>query len=188
MYGRDNRLKVARDEAAHEAEQAVQREKHRAAEAQARRQLLLERAKQRRAEAIGDKAGSDSDTADAAAVEAGDAGTEAQLLLLLQQQDEACRDARGSRRPSLQERQEKQLQGHHAHQQQQQVSTELQEEPVLEHINFWKEFETKAQHPERQVRSCCILVAMHHVLIDPSTNACYTNYTCQSVVSASLFV
>jgi hypothetical protein len=27
----------------------------------------------------------------------------------------------------------------------------------LEHINFWKEFETKAQHPERQVSAvaCC---------------------------------
>jgi hypothetical protein len=157
VYGRDNRLKVARDEAAHEAEQAVQREKHRAAEAQARRQLLLERAKQRRAEAIGDKAGSDSDTADAAAAEAGDAHAEAQLLQ--QQQEEACWvDPRDSKRLRLQERQEKQLQVHHAHQQQQ-VSTELQEEPVLEHINFWKEFETKAQHPERQVCSSCRLGA-----------------------------
>jgi hypothetical protein len=24
---------------------------------------------------------------------------------------------------------------------------------MLEHINFWKDFETKAQHPERQVSS-----------------------------------
>lgn len=42
-------------------------------------------------------------------------------------------------------------------QQQQQLSTApddgvQEEEPVLEHINFWKELETKAQHPERQVR------------------------------------
>jgi hypothetical protein len=36
--------------------------------------------------------------------------------------------------------------------QQQQQQEEAEPEPVLEHINFWKELEAKAQHPERQVR------------------------------------
>jgi hypothetical protein len=45
-----------------------------------------------------------------------------------------------------------QLQQHLVEQQQQQQQ-ETEPEPVLEHINFWKEQETKAQHPERQVRA-----------------------------------
>lgn len=47
MYGRENRLKVARDEAKYEEEQAEQRQRHEAAEREFRRQQLLDRARQR---------------------------------------------------------------------------------------------------------------------------------------------
>lgn len=165
VYNRDNRLKVARDEAAHAAEQAEQQEKHRAAEAQARRQLLLERAKQRRAAAVNghadaDAAGSDATDADA------DADLQQQQLEALQRDARhhspphaahmqlEVSDSRARKRQRVQEGEQQhglQLQ----EQPQQVVSTvqDAEQEPVLEHINFWKEFETKAQHPERQVSS-----------------------------------
>jgi hypothetical protein len=47
VYNRDNRLKVARDEEAFEAKQAVLREASQRADAEARRQLLLSRARER---------------------------------------------------------------------------------------------------------------------------------------------
>lgn len=47
VYNRDNRLKVARDEAKYEAEQAEVRARAEAADRERRRQLLLERARQR---------------------------------------------------------------------------------------------------------------------------------------------
>ena len=47
VYGREQRLKVARDEAKYEEEQAAIREKAEAADRERRRQLLLQRARQR---------------------------------------------------------------------------------------------------------------------------------------------
>ena len=47
MYGRENRLKVAQDEAKYEEEQKEQRARHEQAERETRRQLLLARARQR---------------------------------------------------------------------------------------------------------------------------------------------
>ena len=47
MYGREQRLKVARDEAKYEEEQAAVRERAEAADREARRQLLLQRARRR---------------------------------------------------------------------------------------------------------------------------------------------
>jgi hypothetical protein len=49
VYNQDNRLKVARDEAKYEAEQKELRDKHQAAERGFRHQLLLQRARERRA-------------------------------------------------------------------------------------------------------------------------------------------
>lgn len=47
VYGRENRLKVARDEEQFEAEQKEIRDKHEQAEREFRHKLLLERARQR---------------------------------------------------------------------------------------------------------------------------------------------
>ncbi len=47
VYGRENRLKVARDEAKYEEEQAAVRERAEQADRERRRQLLLERARHR---------------------------------------------------------------------------------------------------------------------------------------------
>lgn len=47
VYGREQRLKVARDEAKYEEEQAAVRERAEAADRERRRQLLLQRARQR---------------------------------------------------------------------------------------------------------------------------------------------
>lgn len=47
VYGREQRLKVAQDEAKYEEEQAAIREKAEAADRERRRQLLLQRARQR---------------------------------------------------------------------------------------------------------------------------------------------
>ena len=47
MYGRENRLKVSQDEAKYEEEQAAVRERAADADRERRRQLLLERARQR---------------------------------------------------------------------------------------------------------------------------------------------
>lgn len=171
VYGRDNRLKVARDEAAHAAQQAEQDEKHRAAEAQARRQLLLERAKQRRQAALGGHADALEGSRDGSASDADadlelqqheqrSAGQRKPSAHARQQQGSAHRslDDPGSRAHKRQRVQEdlqdhQQLQAQQQHQQGQQLSTadDVQEERALKHINFWEELETKAQHPERQV-------------------------------------
>lgn len=50
MYGRENRLKVARDEAKFEEDNKLKRERHVQAEREARRAALLQRARQRQAE------------------------------------------------------------------------------------------------------------------------------------------
>lgn len=172
VYGRDNRLKVARDEAAHAAEQAEQQEKHRAAEAQARRQLLLERARQRRAAAGGH--------ADAGAGEdASDPDADMPEQLQGQQQRHARRqappdthiqqeqqqldfpDSRAHKRRRVQEsEQQHELQLQEQQQRVCAVQEDMQQEPVLEHINFWKEFESKTQHPERQVGTRSSFAAM----------------------------
>jgi hypothetical protein len=47
VYGRENRLKVSRDEAKYEEEQAAIRERAEQADRERRRQLLKERARQR---------------------------------------------------------------------------------------------------------------------------------------------
>jgi hypothetical protein len=154
VYNRDNRLKVARDEAEHAEQQRELDEKHKAAEAQARRKLLLERARERRAAALGDLAGN------AAAAEQSDGDSDGALTAAPQQhqQEQARRSvhAAAAAAPAAAARDLQDNGQHEAHwqpHQQPHLQLELDQEsqPVLEHINFWKDLESKAQHPEREV-------------------------------------
>jgi cbb3-type cytochrome oxidase subunit 3 len=157
VYNRDNKLKVARDEAKHAAEQQELQERHRAAEAQARRKLLLQRARQRRAEALGgavvaaegEESGSDDEEEREEEEIAGQQQQQQLQVQLLHPVEE--KQGRKRQRQHQQQYQEDEVDG--LQQQQQQQLQEVEPQPVLEHINFWKEQEAKAQHPERQVGS-----------------------------------
>lgn len=145
-------MKVARDEAAHAEQQRELDEKHKAAEAQARRKLLLERAKERRAAALGDLArhagaGQDEDESDHQLTEA----PEPHQLEQAQQLGHAATAAADA--TALQDSAQHEAHGQPHQQLQLQLDHKAQAQPVLEHINFWKDLECKAQHPEREV--CC---------------------------------
>ncbi len=101
VYNRDNRLKVAQDEAKAREQEEEARQRHEQAEREHRHQLLLQRA--RGAAAGGQQAGDEAAAVDQAP---------GQELQVVQQQ---------------------------------------QQQP-LEHINFWKEEETRVQHPDNEVR------------------------------------
>lgn len=124
VYNRDNRLKVAQDEAKARQEQQEAEERHQQAEREFRHQQMLAKA----------------------------TGTSGSLLLAPAEptQPAQCQPAPAAAEPAA-------------------------EQPVLEHINFWKDLEMKAQHPEVEVRGAehwktCNLHASVHgsALIDVS--------------------
>eukprot|EP00879_Flechtneria_rotunda_P009217 GHRR01009650.1.p1 GENE.GHRR01009650.1~~GHRR01009650.1.p1 ORF type:complete len:462 (+),score=180.56 GHRR01009650.1:154-1386(+) len=135
VYNRDNRLKVARDEAQHNARERELQGKHRVAEAQARRHLLLERARERRTAVLGITSANVDEEGDVDA--AAGADTQHTLASAHEQDDDWREQHHQQQMQALQQPQpQRQRQG-------------SPEKPVLEHINFWKDLEAKAQHPER---------------------------------------
>eukprot|EP00198_Chlamydomonas_reinhardtii_P001948 XP_001691284.1 predicted protein [Chlamydomonas reinhardtii] len=106
VYNRDNRLKVAQDEAKAQAKEDEARERHEQAEREHRHALLLRRAGGDAGLELG--GGAEGDGAAAAAT------------------DQEGAEAGGS------------------------GAADGQPDKKLEHINFWKEQETKLQHPENE--------------------------------------
>lgn len=151
MYNRDNRLKVARDEAKHAAQEQELQAKHKAAEAESRRKMLLQRAKERRAEVL-NSAGLADEAAALGSLSAAAEESDCQDDYAVGLQQEA--DER--RQDSIQQQQQ-QDQPYR-----QQPAVGDQQQPVLEHINFWKDLEAKAEHPDRQVRQHIRFSVHHH--------------------------
>lgn len=99
----------------------------------------MQRAKERRAEAL----------QCAGLVEAAEAGNDGTAVT-----DDEQLDSHAAQDPAEEHEQIADLQLFQAqHNEQQQLQQEVEQEPVLEHINFWKDLEAKAEHPDRQVRS-----------------------------------
>ena len=164
---------MQRDEAKHAEAEGEAKQKHQAAEAQYRHQLLLKRARERN----GTAAPADSDHAVNVAL-GKEAGTHQHLE---QQQHEAAADHPPPKRAkatvqdapvqgrAVQQQQHQRAQMHlsqksHAQlerhqQQQQQQQQEEQGQQQQGHISFWAEEESKAQHPDKEVWSCWVLIA-----------------------------
>ncbi len=160
MYGRENRLKVARDEAKHAAEEEELKQRHQAAERQYRHSLLLHRAQQREAGHTSDAGGSsDAGGAGDAAGEAAVGVFEDALLQQLSQQqqeqqlDAADRHRRKRQRVSAAATAAAALAPGEAADLEAAAAEASLGSGKLRHINFWEELEVKAQHPERQVSS-----------------------------------
>lgn len=136
-------MKVSRDEAKHAAQEAELQAKHRAAEAEARRKLLLERAKERRAEVLqGAGLTTTAEQQDEPSTLEENHSGKAEVADGLLQHHEYDQYALQQQQTQEQPWQLREVQQQDAGQEQ---------EPVLEHINFWKDLEAKAEHPDRKV-------------------------------------
>eukprot|EP00891_Asterochloris_glomerata_P002108 jgi/Astpho2/2108/Aster-x1039 len=134
VYGRENRLKVARDEAAYEEEQQAKRAKHQKAEQEHRRQQLLQRARQ--------KYGTEESSSDVAALAAPaaskEAATEQPALLTAAascSSSEAGRPLAATEAPAEDSAV---------------VKAPEEGQGLLQHINFWQQDELRLEHPEVQ--------------------------------------
>ncbi|DBB08958.1 TPA: hypothetical protein ACH3X3_007593 [Trebouxia sp. C0006] len=123
VYGRENRLKVARDEAKFEEENKIKRERHIQAEREARRAALLQKARQRQAE---------HQVIDV--VPAVSAHVHQEAAQQLPEEKQECAGTQAVQ-PVLPEAQ---------------LRTQNNKGQMLKHINFWHEDELKMAHPEVQ--------------------------------------
>lgn len=136
VYGRENRLKVARDEAQHAAEEAEALEKHLKAEAEHRHRLLLQRARQRR----------NTDHQQQPALEAADNQDHEQEDSLEHAPLLTVEERPSTNSPPAATAV---------------ASTTEKAEDTPGHINFWADLEAKAAHPDKEVSSSHNLVNTH---------------------------
>eukprot|EP00877_Chromochloris_zofingiensis_P004913 jgi/Chrzof1/14422/Cz09g02100.t1 len=125
VYGRENRLKVARDEAQHAAEEAEALEKHLKAEAEHRHRLLLQRARQRR----------NTDHQQQPALEAADNQDHEQEDSLEHAPLLTVEERPSTNSPPAATAV---------------ASTTEKAEDTPGHINFWADLEAKAAHPDKE--------------------------------------
>ncbi len=179
VYGRENRLKVSRDEAAAAADEAVAAAAAAKAEAEFRRGRMLDRARRRRLgegevedEGAEDKVegregqrrGAKRGRRDVEDEEGFDTEETAAAAAAAASQPERKQRRRGGDSAQRQQSQSKQPQA---------AAGEGPSDAPLEHINFWKEQEAKAAHPDKEVRLalcfpwCCAVVDVVDAITPP---------------------
>lgn len=166
VYGREQRLKVARDEAAAAAVEAAEAEAAAKAEAEFRRARLLERARKRRArEGEGGEGGSGGEGGEATGRGAsrwGDAGASGSRPAAVE--DEGDEEQQEEHAAAAPERKRQRREARRQQKQQQEAAAMAAAAAAeaaaaeaaggdgapLEHINFWREEESKAAHPDKE--------------------------------------